>query len=140
MDTRAAGDPDPPGAPPPAVEGRRERKKLQTREALRAAARELFARKGFTHTTVQQIADAADVSERTFFRYFDAKEDLLLPDLVAVFDAVGAALQRRPPSEPPLLAVLRAAQDAAGAGALGGGLLTLAPGIDASSPVSTAAW
>lgn len=92
------------GAPP----GRRERKKQATRAALVAAAKELFETKGFAATTVQEITDAADVSERTFFRYFESKEDLLLPDLVALFADAERALRRRPPDEPPLPALREA--------------------------------
>lgn len=60
--------------------GLRERKKRQTREAVRSAAFELFERNGYAHTTVEQIAEAAEVSPRTFFRYFPNKAALLIPD------------------------------------------------------------
>lgn len=89
--------------------GRRERKKLETREALREAARRLFAEQGYEATTVKEIADAADVAERTFFRYFASKEDLLLPDLVLLFQAFERATAARPAGEAPLDAVREAA-------------------------------
>ena len=89
--------------------GRRERKKLETREALQEAARRLFAEQGYDATTVKEIADAADVAERTFFRYFSAKEDLLLPDLVSRFQAFERAAAARPAGEPPLTAIREAA-------------------------------
>lgn len=57
----------------------RERKKRQTREALGEAALTLYATQGFENTTVDQIAAAADVSRRTFFRYFPTKEAALFP-------------------------------------------------------------
>jgi len=60
--------------------GLRERKKRQTREAVRSAAFTLFARNGYPNTTVEQIAEAADISPRTFFRYFPNKAALLIPD------------------------------------------------------------
>lgn len=89
--------------------GRRERKKLETREAIKEAAHRLFAERGYEATTVKEIADAADVAERTFFRYFAAKEDLLLPDLVMLFQAFERATAARPPGEPPLTAIREAA-------------------------------
>ncbi|TDE33806.1 TetR/AcrR family transcriptional regulator [Nonomuraea mesophila] len=60
------------------AEGIRERKKRRTREALIAAAVELFQRQGYEATTVAQIAAAADVSTRTFFLHFPTKEDVVL--------------------------------------------------------------
>ena len=104
MTTRAADR-----VPETTAPGRRERKKLETREALQEAARRLFAEQGYDATTVKEIADAADVAERTFFRYFAAKEDLLLPDLVSRFQAFERAAAVRPTGEAPLVAVREAA-------------------------------
>lgn len=58
--------------------GRRERRTAETRERLFRAALDLFAKKGFAETTVEDITDAADVGKGTFFNYFPSKDHILL--------------------------------------------------------------
>src|SRR5271155_5679618 len=58
--------------------GRRERRSAETRERLFRAALDLFARKGFSETTVGDITEAADVGKGTFFNYFPSKDHILL--------------------------------------------------------------
>ncbi|MEM9174670.1 MAG: TetR/AcrR family transcriptional regulator [Myxococcota bacterium] len=57
--------------------GRRERKKLEVRSRIYAAARELFAKQGFEATTVDEIAHTADVAPATFFNHFQSKQAML---------------------------------------------------------------
>jgi AcrR family transcriptional regulator len=68
-----------PDGPSPVL-GLRERKKAKTRAAIREHALRLFREQGYAETTVDQIADAAEVSPSTFFRYFPTKEDVVLDD------------------------------------------------------------
>ncbi|HEX3591227.1 MAG TPA: TetR family transcriptional regulator [Pseudonocardiaceae bacterium] len=68
-----------PDSPAPPL-GLRERKKARTRAAIRDHAMRLFREQGYAETTVDQIADAAEVSPSTFFRYFPTKEDVVLGD------------------------------------------------------------
>jgi AcrR family transcriptional regulator len=83
--------------------GLRERKKARTRASIQEVALELFERQGYEATTVEQIAEAAEVSPSTFFRYFPTKED------VALYDALDplfiAAFQRQPAELGPLAAI-----------------------------------
>jgi len=88
--------------------GRRDRKKNETRQALRDAAHRLFAEKGFSQTTIDDITEAADVSRRTFFRYYDSKDDLLRSDVSDLLPVMLGALRARPADEPPLAAILAA--------------------------------
>ncbi|MFF5029414.1 TetR/AcrR family transcriptional regulator [Streptomyces collinus] len=88
--------------------GLRERKKEETRRLLLEGAARLFGERGFEGTTVADIAAQANVSVRTFFRYFDGKEALLLPDGVQIFAYVENALSERPADEDPLDAVCNA--------------------------------
>jgi AcrR family transcriptional regulator len=85
--------------------GLRERKKAKTRAAIREHAMRLFEEQGFAATTVEQIADAADVSPSTFFRYFPTKEDTVLAD---DYDPlIVAALRAQPPEMNPVEAIRR---------------------------------
>jgi AcrR family transcriptional regulator len=88
--------------------GRRERKKLQTRAALRDAAVRLFTERGFDATTVEDITEAADVAPRTFFLHFASKEDVLLGDATELARGLVSALAARPEDEP-VFAAVRAA-------------------------------
>lgn len=87
---------------PEAPVSRRERKKQQTRYALRDAALRLFATKGFERTTVEDITEAADVSPRTFFLHFASKEDVLLDPLYERLSAARAQLAATPPDRDPV--------------------------------------
>ena len=88
--------------------GLRERKKQRTRDALVDAAFELFQRKGFEDTTIDEIAEQVDLSPRTFFRYFASKEDVALTLQEQQFAAVYAAFAARPAHEPVLTAMRHA--------------------------------
>ena len=86
----------------------RTRKKLRTRVALATAALELFEERGFDETTVDEIAAAADVSRRTFFRYFETKEDVFLVDPAGKLQIIEDELSRRDDGESTLAAIRRA--------------------------------
>src|SRR5215216_1014766 len=90
---------------PTAALGRRARKKLETYRALATAARELALARGLDGVTVEDIADAADVSVRTFFNYFSSKEEALVGVEPSVLEELGAQLQDRPGDETPLEAL-----------------------------------
>ncbi|MEO3758067.1 TetR family transcriptional regulator [Mycobacterium sp. B14F4] len=88
--------------------GLRERKKLRTRATLINAALELCERQGFDNTTVDQIAAIADVSPRTFSRYFATKDAIALALVDEVLDRTAVELARQPADLNHFEAILRA--------------------------------
>ena len=93
--------------------GLRERKKARTRASIREHALRLFREQGYAATRVEQIAEAAEVSPATFYRYFPTKEDVVLQDDLDLLTL--EALEAQPAGLSPLAAV-RAAVAAARAG------------------------
>jgi AcrR family transcriptional regulator len=83
--------------------GLRERKKARTRASIREHALRLFREQGYQRTTVEQIAEAAEVSPSTFFRYFPTKEDVVLKDDMDT--RMIEALAQQPTGLSPLTAV-----------------------------------
>ncbi|MGW5651031.1 TetR/AcrR family transcriptional regulator [Streptomyces humi] len=78
--------------------GLRERKKIKTREAIRSATYALVEEQGYDATTIEQIAERAEVSPSTVFRYFPTKEDIVLTD---EYDPlIMEELRARPADEP----------------------------------------
>ncbi|TDC86612.1 TetR family transcriptional regulator [Actinomadura sp. 7K507] len=93
-------------APPRALAGLRERKKQRTRTALVDAALDLFLSQGYEATTIDEIVAAVEVSQRTFFRYFATKEDVVTSFLAEHDEILKEALAERPPGERPYTALL----------------------------------
>jgi AcrR family transcriptional regulator len=85
-------------------QGLRERKKQQTRDRIRSAARELFIERGFERVTVSEVALAADVSEATAFNYFPTKEDLFFGGLEVFEEQLLDVIRARGPDETALAA------------------------------------
>jgi AcrR family transcriptional regulator len=90
---------------PPVPLGLRERKKAQTREAILDAAITLYERNGYDATTVEEIAAEANVSPRTFFRYFDTKLETIMEQSEAEVGEFQRLVRERPPEESALEAV-----------------------------------
>ncbi|MGR9244332.1 TetR family transcriptional regulator [Rhizobium leguminosarum] len=87
------------------MEGRRERKRRQTRERIEQAAMALFLQRGFEATTIEDITEAADVSKRSFFDYFPSKEEVVFAWQDAFADRLIAAIAARPADESSVTAV-----------------------------------
>ena len=85
----------------------RERNKARARAEIAHAALRLFGERGFEHVTVDQIVESAGVSRRTFFRYFDTKEDALLADYPELNIRLAETLGRAGSDDP--VEVVRAA-------------------------------
>lgn len=100
---RPEGPEDAPGEP--SRPGLRELKKQRTRGALLRAALELFTTKGYEETTVDEIAEAVDVSQRTFFRHFTNKEETVFAVQHMVEARFVQALRERPADEAPFVAM-----------------------------------
>ncbi|WP_433245467.1 TetR family transcriptional regulator [Streptosporangium sp. CA-135522] len=90
---------------PPRAEGLRERKKAKTRRTIQDHALRLFAEQGYETTTVEQIAEASEISPSTFFRYFPSKEDVVVHD---DYDPLLAELLAAQPAELAPVPALRA--------------------------------
>jgi AcrR family transcriptional regulator len=88
--------------------GLRERKKIRTRETIQRVAFELFDEKGYANTTVEEIAEAAEVSPSTFFRYFPSKELVVMADDL---DQVTVEALAQQPADLPTLQAFRRAFD-----------------------------
>nr|BBJ49642.1 TetR family transcriptional regulator [Streptomyces avermitilis] len=102
--SRTAATPD---APESAAGSRAAAQRLKMRRELAAAAMELFATKGYEATTVDEIAAAAGVARRTFFRHFRSKEEAIFPDHDDTLVRAEAVLNAAPAHEHPLDTVCR---------------------------------
>jgi AcrR family transcriptional regulator len=90
--------------------GRSAAGRANLRRALVAAAVELFRTRGYDDTTVDDIAAAAGVGRRTFFRYFPSKEDAISPDHEAALARIAEIFETAHPTEPVVALVLRAGE------------------------------
>jgi AcrR family transcriptional regulator len=108
----ATQSPDTPAERGRPAAGLRERKKLRTKAAIRQQALRLFSLQGYDNTTMEQIAEAAEVSPSTVFRYFATKDELVLID---DYDPLFVAAFRAQPAElGPLQALRGAIRDSLG--------------------------
>ncbi len=91
---------------PEVIPGLRERKKLKTRTAIQREAMRLFQERGFQATTIDEIADAVEISPSTFFNYFATKEDVVMQD--DLDPLIMAAFNAQPPKLGPITALRNA--------------------------------
>jgi AcrR family transcriptional regulator len=93
--------------------GRRARKREETHARIQSEAMRLFLERGFDATTLDDIAEAADVSRRTLFHYFVSKEEIVFSTKADFPELIAEAVGRRPPGEPLLDMVENALLDLA---------------------------
>ncbi|MDF0489934.1 TetR family transcriptional regulator [Sphingomonas sp. H39-1-10] len=98
---------DSPSTPP--LPGTRERKRRETHRRIADAGVSLFIEKGFDGTTVEEIATAAGISRRTFFHYFDSKDDILLSLQSDIGGLFAAEIRKAPAGGSPFMLVRDAA-------------------------------
>jgi AcrR family transcriptional regulator len=84
----------------PISSGLRERKRAQTLARIQAEAMRLFVERGFEATTLDDIAQAADVSRRSLFHYFASKEEIVFSHTADFPNLIAQAVGRRPSDEP----------------------------------------
>jgi len=89
----------------------RDRKRERTRQAIVAAAADLFEQRGYEGTTIADIAATAEIGTRTFFSYFASKEELLFPESDDRIRAAVAAVEARQPGDRPADVLLRALRE-----------------------------
>jgi AcrR family transcriptional regulator len=99
---------------------RQARRKLRTRQAIQAAALELFADRGYRETTISDIAERADVAPRTVTLHFPAKDELLFDAEPFTLEALSRCLSGRAPSESALDALREWMTDTMAAAETGG--------------------
>jgi len=127
VDTAHTGEPGP---------GRRELNRQRTHRALIEAARRLFQERDFESVTVRDIAAAARVGERTFFRYFPSKESLILQQVRDLIPLLAEAIGDRPADESLLTALRHAVLDLTGREDTSPTLLLVGPPPLRSDPTS----
>ena len=97
-----------------AQSGFRQRKKDKSRQAIEDAAWELFAEQGYDETSVNDIAERANVAPRTFFRYFPTKEAVMYPQFDELLRSVRDEFRRRPADEPVITSLFESLEMLAG--------------------------
>jgi AcrR family transcriptional regulator len=129
------------------TESLRARRKRRTAEAIVAGASELFEERGFDRTTVDQIAEAAEISRRTFFRYFADKEELFFAEDERLLGVIHDTLDAAPPGEPVLDLARRATRALASHSAADperrlarGRLIAATPALQARRLAKTVRW
>ena len=87
-------------------EGLRERKRRETHNRIQDSAKKLFIARGYEATTLEDIADAANISRRTVFHYFKSKDDILMSMAGGMGDALAQGLRARPAGKSPLATMI----------------------------------